>query len=248
MSVLAPRLRAVAALVSVLSLVLVGLAAVAGPPAEASGDGFTARGSARQVYAVGLPAGARVTLVDRSGEAVQRRRADSLGGVLFRHVAPGDGYRVREDGSGHTSGPLTVHTDSPHQWNKSIYDQSIPDDGYGYLTTRDGTQLAYTVHPPTNPAGIGGAPLPVPRSRLRAAVPDAHRVLRLRLRRPRRADQRHRGGRQPDGLRGRRHQHARHRLLGRRVRLLRAAADPRRLRHRRDDRAPAVGARATRSA
>jgi len=157
---LAPRLRAVAALVSVFSLALIGLAAVAGPPAEASGGSFTARGSARQVYAVGLPAGVRVTLLDGSGQVVRSRQADSLGGVLFRHVAPGDGYRV-EDASGQTSGPLTVHTDSPHQWNKSIYDQSVPDDGYGYLTTRDGTQLAYTVHPPTNPAGIGGAPLPV---------------------------------------------------------------------------------------
>ena len=47
---------------------------------------------------------------------------------------------------------------------------------------------------------------------------------------------------QPARLRGRRRQHARHGLLGRRVRLLRAAAGPRRLRRDRDRRAPAVGA------
>ena len=47
---------------------------------------------------------------------------------------------------------------------------------------------------------------------------------------------------QPARLRGRRRQHARHRLLGRRLRLLRAAAGPRRLRRHRDGRAPAVGA------
>jgi predicted acyl esterase len=37
-------------------------------------------------------------------------------------------------------------------------------EGYSYLTTRDGTQLALTVHPPTRPAGIGGLPegFPVP--------------------------------------------------------------------------------------
>lgn len=160
MSVPAPRPRAVAALVSVFSLVVVALAGVAGPPAEASGGGLTAGGSARQVYAVGLAAGARVALLDADGRTVKRQRADSLGGVLFRHVRPGSGYRVR-DASGHTSGPLTVHTNSPRQWNKSIYQQSIPDDGYGYLTTRDGTRLAYTVHPPTKPAGIGGATIPV---------------------------------------------------------------------------------------
>ena len=79
------------------------------------------------------------------------------------------------------------------------------------------------------------------RPRVRAAVPDAHRVLGLRLRRPGRAHERHRGAREPDGLRGRRREHARHGLLGRRVRLLRAVAEPRRLRRDRDDRAPAVG-------
>ena len=31
----------------------------------------------------------------------------------------------------------------------SIYKQSIPESGYGYLTTRDGTQLAIDVHPPS---------------------------------------------------------------------------------------------------
>ena len=161
MSVPALRPRAVAALVSALALVLVGLAGVAGPPAEASGSVFTAQGSARQVYAVGLPAGAHVALLDAQGRIVKEQRADQLGGVLFRHVKPGSGYRVEDASGRHTSGPLTVHTNSAHQWNRSIYDQSVPDDGYGYLTTRDGTKLAYTVHPPTNPAGIGGAPLPV---------------------------------------------------------------------------------------
>ena len=71
---------------------------------------------------------------------------------------------------------------------------------------------------------------------------DADRVLGLRLRQPGRAAERHRDPRQPDGLHGRRREHARHRLLGRRVRLLRAAAEPRRLRRDRDDRPPAVGA------
>ena len=42
-------------------------------------------------------------------------------------------------------------------------------------------------------------------------------------------------------LRRGRHQHARHRLLGRRLRLLRAAPGPRRLRRDRDDRPPAMG-------
>ena len=85
-----------------------------------------------------------------------------------------------------------------------------------------------------------GTPHPQ-RPRVRAAVPDADRVLGLRLRQPGRTEERHRGAREPHGLRGRRREHARHRLLGRRVRLLRAAAEPRRLRRDRDDRPPTVG-------
>ena len=121
---------------------------------------FDAQGSARQVYATGLAAGATATLVDAHGGTVRRQRANALGGVLFRDVEPGTGYRVQA--GGHTSGPLTVHGNAPRQWNDDIYDQSMPMEGYGYLTTRDGTKLAYSVHPPTSPAGIGGTTIPVP--------------------------------------------------------------------------------------
>lgn len=153
------RSRAAAALIAVVSLALVGIATVATPSAEGVG-GLSVHGSARQVYAVGLSKGASATLLDAQGDVVKTQQADSLGGVLFRNVKPGDGYRVRS--GGHTSGPVTVHGNSPKQWNKSIYDQTMPSDGYGYLTTRDGTKLAYTVHAPTNPAGIGGAAIPLP--------------------------------------------------------------------------------------
>ncbi|GAA1148525.1 CocE/NonD family hydrolase [Nocardioides aquiterrae] len=155
----APRFRSLAALVAAFALALVALTVVEGAPADAS-RGFTARGSAHQVYAVGVRPGAGVSLLDAHGDVVKRQEANSLGGVLFRHVKPGQGYRVRS--GGHTSGPLTVHGTRPHQWNKSIYQQSMPEEGYGYLTTRDGTKLAYSVHPPTSPAGIGGTTIPVP--------------------------------------------------------------------------------------
>lgn len=151
------KLRAAAALLAAVSLTLVGLTVVT---PSASAAGATARGSARQVYAVGLPAGASVVLVDAQGHQVKRRQANSLGGVLFRHVRPGTGYRVRT--AGFRSGPLTVHGTRPQQWNPAIYQQSVPEEGYGYLTTRDGTQLAYSVHPPTSPAGVGGTTIPVP--------------------------------------------------------------------------------------
>jgi predicted acyl esterase len=154
------RIRKAPLLLSILSLLIAGLAGLTGSRAEAT-TGFTAHGSAQQVYAVGLPAGARVGLRGPGGKTLQRQRADGQGGVLFRHVRPGTGYRVQVARTGQVSRPLTVHSNSAKQWNKSIYDQSMPSDGYGYLTTRDGTRLAYSVHPPTNPAGIAGQPLPV---------------------------------------------------------------------------------------
>ncbi len=94
-----------------------------------------------------------------------------------------------------------------------------------------------------------GIPLPDPSdpgcaaARLHAAVSDADRVLGLRVREPGRPRKRHRRARQPDGLRGGRREHARDGLLGWRLRLLRTAAEPRRLRRDRNDRPPALGAR-----
>src|SRR5689334_15071001 len=66
-----------------------------------------AHGSVEQVYATGLQPGAQATLVNASGKTVRTRKADGLGGLLFRKVKPGDGYTVRlADGS--ASNPLTV--------------------------------------------------------------------------------------------------------------------------------------------
>ena len=91
-----------------------------------------------------------MTLLTATGTRLYTQRADSLGGVLFRNVPPGNGYRVRLDPKGPESGPLTVHTDSGVAVGPGIYNQKIPDNGYTYLTTRDGTQLAIDVH--TQPA------------------------------------------------------------------------------------------------
>ncbi|HTA05780.1 MAG TPA: CocE/NonD family hydrolase, partial [Solirubrobacteraceae bacterium] len=115
----------------------------------ASASAFNAQGSVEQVYVTGLAPGAQMSLLKKKGETVATQNADALGGLLFRHVAPGKRYRVRLTSSGEESAPLTVRTQKPAGWNHSIYKQSIPSSGYGYLTTRDGTQLAIDVHPPT---------------------------------------------------------------------------------------------------
>ncbi|HUB74995.1 MAG TPA: CocE/NonD family hydrolase [Solirubrobacteraceae bacterium] len=122
--------------------------------AAASASAFTARGSVEQVYVTGLAAGAQASLLNSHGATVSTREADSLGGLLFREVQPGRRYRVRLSSSGETSAPITVHKDTSAPWDPGIYDQEIPDSGYTYLETRDGTKLAIDVHPPSEPAGL----------------------------------------------------------------------------------------------
>src|SRR4051794_25223323 len=126
--------------------------------ATSAAEAFDAHGSVEQVYATGLAPGAQVSLLDGSGAVVATRTVNDLGGTLFRNVTPGDGYRVSSGGD--TSDPLTVLDTRSAPPSTAVYAQTIPSDGYGYLTTRDGTKLAYSVHPPTDITNTQGYDLP----------------------------------------------------------------------------------------
>ena len=82
----------------------------------------------------------------RPGETIATKRANKLGGLLFRKVKPGEGYRVRSGGA--KSERLTVFSEGSAPPTEDVYEQEIQDSGYQYLTTRDGTKLAIYVHPP----------------------------------------------------------------------------------------------------
>ena len=114
---------------------------------------MNARGSVEQVYATVLAPKAQVQLLNARGRAIAKKRADSLGGVVFRNVKPGSGYRVSGARGGERSGPLTVLSTRPAPPSTDVYNQTIPSSGYGYLTTRDGTKLAINVHPPQDVSG-----------------------------------------------------------------------------------------------
>src|SRR3954469_3513441 len=74
--------------------------------AGAAEPALSAHGSVEQVYATGLSAGAKATLLNAAGHKVATKKADALGGLLFRNVRPGAGYRVSQGGA--QSDPLTV--------------------------------------------------------------------------------------------------------------------------------------------
>jgi uncharacterized protein len=138
---------------------LLAAAALAALALPAAASAFDAHGSAEQVYVTGLAGGARATLLAPDGREVATRPADAEGGLLFREVPPGSGYRVRPAAGGAASGPLTVLSTRPAPPSTAGYDQALPSSGYGYLTTRDGTKLAIDVHPPQDiadalPAGV----------------------------------------------------------------------------------------------
>src|SRR5919201_3582485 len=140
----------------VLAFTLITTAASAAEPS------FSAHGSAEQVYVTGLAANQQMSLLNASGQTIATQAADSLGGLLFRNVPPGSGYRVRAT-DGTESDPLTVLSTQPTPPSTDIYNQSIPSSGYGYLTTRDGTKLAIYVHPPQDVANALPVGLPLPR-------------------------------------------------------------------------------------
>ena len=196
------------------------------PGSASAANSLGVHGSVNQVYVTGAQPGTSLRLLDRKGKKIATKPVGSLGGVIFRRVAAGKGYRVRAaDGS--RSVRVGVMSDRAAPKNQSIYNQTLPAGGYGYMTTRDGTSLSLDVRLP-GPASDGPYPTLVEYSGYGYANPAGaesgiSQILNLL------------------GYRGRRREHARHRLLGRRLRLLREAPEPRRLRRGGDRRPPAVG-------
>jgi predicted acyl esterase len=129
-------------------------AVLPGGASAATAAPFTAHGSVEQAYVTGAHANAKLLLVDRSGKTVQSAKADALGGIVFRNVSAGGGYRVRAPGGkGAPSPAFTVMGPGSAPPSTKVYNQKIPTSGYGYLTTRDGTKLAIDVHLPSGGTG-----------------------------------------------------------------------------------------------
>ena len=203
---------------------------------------FTAQGSAEQVYVTGLGAEPADVADQRAPErpSPRRRRTRSAGccSATSRREAA---TACARPPAAQSSAPSRSTPNAAAPWDPSVYNQTINPSGYQYLTTRDGTKLAIDVHPPQDvsdaaPAGVkapalGSAPRPTlieyaGYGYANPAGPDSGISILANLMGFTVVDVNMRG----TGL------------LGRRLRLLRDAPEPRRLRRDRDDRAPAVGA------
>jgi uncharacterized protein len=134
---------------------LAALAIAILPSAGASAvNNLAVHGSVNQVYVTGAQPGTSLRLV-RKGKVISKKPVGTLGGVVFRRIPTGKGYRVRApDGS--LSRRIAVMSERPPK-NTSIYNQTLPAGGYGYAYTRDGTSLALDVRLP-GPAANGPYP------------------------------------------------------------------------------------------
>lgn len=122
---------------------------------------FQAHGGVGQIWVEGARPGAELAAIDGHGDVRGRATVDRQGTVVFRTLSPGLQYRVR-DGRGDkgTESPalaVTTPDQAPprsfyaNQHLAAAYGDKPPTAGYGYLRTRDGTLLSYTVHLPGPP-------------------------------------------------------------------------------------------------
>jgi uncharacterized protein len=112
---------------------------------------FTARGSVEQVHVTHADAGAKLELVNASGTTVANGTADTQGSLVFREVAPGDGYLVRDSDTDDEAGPVDVMPIEGSTPEQSFYDGQKLVAGFQYLTMRDGTTLAAYITLPGPP-------------------------------------------------------------------------------------------------
>ena len=87
---------------------------------------------------------------------VDSRTTDDEGALVFRYVEPGKDYVVKQVNGPGTSEPFDVTSTTDHP-DQAFYDEQEIDEGYGYLTTRDGTKLAINV---TLPGPVEDGPYP----------------------------------------------------------------------------------------
>lgn len=182
--------RAVAVMFIVVALVATGCSS-GGSSGSSSGSSspsassvpIDAHGGTGQIWLMSKP-NVELELTDGSGKVVptqivdskaavttvDSRTTDANGALVLRYVKPGKGYVVKQvDGDG-ASKPVDVTRTTDHP-PASLYSKQKLSEGYGYLTTRDGTKLSINVTLP-GPAADGPYPTVIEYSGYDPANPE----------------------------------------------------------------------------
>lgn len=114
---------------------------------------FLVRESVEQLHITHAEPGVELRVVDGSGQEVDRATTDDLGSLIFRELAPGEGYSVEE-----TEGleleaarDLAVWSEEESYPDPAFYEAQVLQPGLNYIETRDGTLLSAYVQLPGPP-------------------------------------------------------------------------------------------------
>jgi hypothetical protein len=120
---------------------------------------FEVRQSVEQLHVTHAEPGIELRVLDAAGTELARAVTDELGSLVFRVLAPGDGYSVEETVGDEREAlrELTVMSIPGSLPAQSFYDDQVLEPGFGYITTRDGTTLSIYV---TLPGPIEDGPYP----------------------------------------------------------------------------------------
>ena len=137
---------------------------------------FSVRPGANQIAVTGAKPGETLT-VDRNSTDIAYGTVDEQGSLLFRNLDPVDGYTISS---------ATVISDSVAVADSSINPPAafyasqpkLPEGGFGYITTRDGTTLSANVLLP-GPADRGPYPTVVEYSGYQPSDPGSADLARL---------------------------------------------------------------------
>lgn len=143
------------ALVALVSLVLAVAGSAVATPVIAGAEtppALVVRPSVNQLAVLDTTPGEQVDLLDADGSVVGTGTVDEYGSLLWRELEAGS-YSVRVDGV--TAGPYTVTDEDGPAPDQSFYDGQTLANGFGYITTRDGTTLSANV---SLPSGQGPFP------------------------------------------------------------------------------------------
>ena len=139
-------------------------AVVAGAPAAHASGGLQGNGSVDEAWLTGAVPGDSVTLLQAGSPvavAGNPGTADTLGSLIIRNLAPGDGFQWDDTTQGTETGTFSVLAPGADPAaDSALYTTQPMQAGLNYITMRDGIQLAATVRYPYGVTCSATSPCP----------------------------------------------------------------------------------------